>query len=233
MLNSRLDQPFTPTQSSSVYSLQIAIASVPLAVYFILIGAIRLRRTPLVTSGWRDLFALGLACSGLVTVGPMQLFFPTHAASRWPGWVWILMFGLYALGLLILALWSRPRLMAYGLRKSQFQEALLAAALEIDPQSSWYGEVLSLPNSGIQLSAESSLGSYVNSVGVVGNLQNLTDWLRLEKAFVRHGSRIQVTPVRSGWLLITAGITVLLISISPVFENPATAMVELRRFLFR
>jgi hypothetical protein len=198
-----------------------------------LMGAIRIRRTPLVTTGWRDLFALGMACSGLVAIGPMQLFFPTHAASRWPGWVWVFMFGLYALGLLILAMWSRPRLMAYGMGRRQFQEVLVNAAREIDPESSWYGEVLSLPNSGLQLSSESNLGNHVNSVAIVGNLQNLSDWLRLEKAFVRQGSQIQVTPAKSGWLLITAGVVVILVSISPILENPTTALVELRRFLLR
>jgi hypothetical protein len=198
-----------------------------------LMGAIRIRRTPLVTTGWRDLFALGMACSGLVAIGPMQLFFPTHAASRWPGWVWVFMFGLYALGLLILAMWSRPRLMAYGMGRRQFQEVLVNAAREIDPESSWYGEVLSLPNSGLQLPSESNLGNHVNSVAIVGNLQNLSDWLRLEKAFVRQGSQIQVTPAKSGWLLITAGVVVILVSISPILENPTTALVELRRFLLR
>ena len=196
-------------------------------------GAIRLRRHPLITSGWRDMFALGMACSGLVAIGPMQLFFPAHAASRWPGWVWALMFGLYAMALLISAMWSRPRLLSYGLGKSQFQEVLLKSAQEIDPQSSWYGEVLTMPNSGMQLSAESSLGSFVNSVAIVGNLQNLTDWLRLEKGFVCNGSKIQISPSKSGWLLVAAGTAVLLISIAPVFESPATALAELRKFLFR
>lgn len=214
-------------------ALQIAIASVPLAIYFILLGAIRLRSTPLVTSGWRDFFALGLACSGLIAIGPMQLFFPSTAASRWPGWVWLLLVGLYIFALLIMAMWSRPRLLAYGMNKMQFQQTLLLAAQEVDSKAIWYGEVLSLPSIGIQLSAESRFGEFVNSVAIVGTLHNLADWLQLERAFVRQGSQVQTTPSRSGWLLLASGACVLLAAVMPLFNNPGVAMTELRRFLFR
>lgn len=214
-------------------SLQIAIASVPLAIYFVLIGSIRLRRRPLVTSGWRDTLTLGIACGGLVAVGPMQLFFPTHAASRWPGWIWLPMFGLYFLSLLIWTMWSRPRLITYGLSKQAFQDLLLKAAQVVDSGASWYGEVLSMPNSGIQLSAESTLGNYVNTVGVVGNLQNLNDWLKLEREFVKLGSQFSCHPGKSGWLLIAAGLALLLIAISPVVNDPQMALTELRKLIFR
>lgn len=214
-------------------SLQVAIASVPLAIYFVLIGTIRLRSRPLVTSGWRDMLTLGIACSGLAAVGPMQLFFPTHAASRWPGWVWLPMFGLYFLALLIVTMWSRPRLIAYGMSKNQFQATLLAAAQTIDPNASWYGEVLSLPGSGLQLSAESTLGYYVNSVGVVGTLNNLPDWIKLEREFVKSGSRTACTPGKTGWLMIAVGLALLLLGISPVVNDPEVALTELRKLMFR
>jgi hypothetical protein len=216
-----------------VNALQIAIAAVPLAVYFLLMGSLRLRNRPLVTSGWRDMLTLGIACSGLVAVGPMQLFFPTHAASIWPGWVWVPMFGLYILGVLVLTMWSRPRLIAYGMSKQQFQQLLLNAAQSIDPNASWFGEVLSLPNCGLQLSAESTLGHHVNSVGIVGTLQNLPDWIKLEQQFVRMGSQSQCASTRSGWLLVIAGIVLLILTLSPVVQDPAMALAELSKLLFR
>jgi hypothetical protein len=215
-----------------VNSLQIAIAAVPLGVYFLLMGSMLLRTRPLVTSGWRDFLTLGIACAGLVAIGPMQLFFPTHAASRWPGWVWLPMFGLYLLALLILAMWGRPRLIAYGMSKAQFQDLLLEAAKEVDPNASWFGEVLSMPSSGLQLSAESTLGNHVNSVGVVGTLQNITDWIKLEKQFVHLSSKAKCSPSRSGWLLVLAGL-ILLTTLSPLFQNPTMAMNELRNLLLR
>lgn len=214
-------------------SLQIAIAVVPLAVYLVLMGSMRLRSRPLVTTGWRDLLTLGIACTGLIAVGPMQLFYPTYAAAKWPGWIWLPMFGLYFLTLLIITMWSRPRLLAYGMSKEQFQELLLKAAQSIDPQAAWYGEVLSLPGSAIQLSAESSLGSYVSSVGVVGTLHNLPDWLKLEKEFVKLGAQSQCRPSHSGWLLVASGLALILIAISPVVNDPAIALAELRRLMFR
>lgn len=214
-------------------SLQIAIAAVPLAIYFVLMGSIRLRRRPLVTSGWRDLLTLGIACSGLVAIGPMQLFYPTHAAARWPGWIWLPMFGLYFLTVLIVTMWSRPRLIAYGMSKFQFQEVLLKAAQSVDENAAWNAEVLTLPNSGLQLSAESSLGSYVSSVGVVGTLHNLPDWLKLEREFVRLGQQASCLPSKSGWLMLVTGLALLLLAITPVVNDPALALTELRKLMFR
>lgn len=214
-------------------ALQIAIAAVPLAVYFMLVGSLRVRSRPLVTSGWRDMLTLGIACSGLVAVGPMQLFFPAHAASRWPGWIWVPMFGLYFLSLLILTMWSRPRLIAYGLTKQQFQEILLSAAQVVDPSASWLGEVLSLPNCGLQLSAEATLGHQVNSVGLVGALHNLPDWIKLERQFVVAGSQAKCSSAKSGWIFLVAGIVLLILTLSPVVQDPATALADLRKLLFR
>ena len=213
--------------------LQVTIATVPVAIYFILIGSLRLRRRPLVTSGWRDLLTLGIACSGLVAVGPMQLFFPSQAASRWPGWVWVPMFVLYFLSLLILAMWSRPRLIAYGLSQVDFQDLLLKAARQIDPQASWYGEVLSLPGAGFQLSAESSLGNFVNSVGIVGTLRNVQQWLLLERTFVQLGRSANAQTSWTGWLWIGAGAAALALVLLPVISDPQAALVELGRMMFR
>ena len=96
-------------------ALHFAIAAIPVAIYFILVGALRLRRHPLVTTGWRDTLTLGIAASGFVAIGPMQLFFPNQAASRWHAWVWLALFVLYLLGLMMLLLIAKPPLVVYGM----------------------------------------------------------------------------------------------------------------------
>lgn len=213
--------------------IHFAIATIPVAVYFILIGALRLRRRPLVTTGWRDTLTLGIAASGLVAIGPMQLFFPVQAAGQLHGWVWIALFGLYILGLLLVLLSCKPRLIAYGLDDQQFKEALLIAAQQIDPNADWHGGVLTLPDSGIQLALDPSGAARVHQVVHVGLLHNLQDWLRLEQSFVKNGAKVVCPRSAAGWPFVIAGAMLLAFAVTPMISNPSDALAQLREFLSR
>ena len=65
----------------SIDPFRLAIALVPVAAYVLLLGLVNLRRRPFLTSGGSDLTALGVALSGLMFVGPLELFRP-EAATR-------------------------------------------------------------------------------------------------------------------------------------------------------
>ncbi len=213
--------------------VHFAIAAIPVAVYFVLIGALRLRSRPLVTTGWRDTLTLGLAASGFVVIGPMQLFFPSQAAAQWHSWVWLALFLLYILSLAMLLLNSRPRLIAYGMTDSQLYASLLTAAQEIDPSASWQGDVLNLPQSGIQLAREISGATRVQQVVHLGMLQDVGEWLRLERGFVKAASTIRCSPSFAGWPFVIAGSLLLAAAVMPLLSNPGTALVQLRKFLER
>ena len=73
MLIDRIVSYFEP------FSLLLAL--VPLIGYLLLLGLIRVSGHTLITTGARDIGALGLAISGLVAVGPGELFFPTVCSS--------------------------------------------------------------------------------------------------------------------------------------------------------
>lgn len=213
--------------------VHFTIAAVPVAVYLILIGGLRLRRRPLITTGWRDTLTLGIAASGLMAIGPMQLFFPAQAAARWHSWVWLALFALYVLGLTLVLLSSKPRLIAYGMDDSQFRHALAMAAEEVDSGSAWNGDVLSLPSSGIQLAVEATGATRVHQVVHVGLLNNLQDWLRLEKSFVQVGSGISCPRSPAGWPLVLGGVLLLVSAIAPMLSDPANSMAQLKEFLNR
>ena len=53
--------------------------------------------------------------------------------------MWLALFALYALGLLMLLLSSKPRLVVYGMDEQQFVDVLLAAGREVDAQAQWNG----------------------------------------------------------------------------------------------
>ena len=65
--------------------LHLSIALSPLAVYFVLLGIINLSARPQLTTGARDTAALAVGLSGLVVVGPMELFLPERAAAQFGG----------------------------------------------------------------------------------------------------------------------------------------------------
>ena len=96
-------------ESTEMDPFHLCVALGPVAVYLLLIGAVNLLRRPFVVSGTRDAAAMGLAVSGLVIVGPVELFFPIEAAIRFGSLVWLLLVALYGLTLVLVLLTLRPR----------------------------------------------------------------------------------------------------------------------------
>ena len=213
--------------------VHFAIAALPVAVYLILIGALRLRRRPLVTSGWRDTLTLGIAASGLVAIGPMQLFFPNEAAARLQGWVWLALFALYLLCLLMVLLSGKPRLIAYGMDERQFRQSLLDASSGVDSEARWEGDVLNLPSCGIQLAIEPSGAARVHQVVHVGFIHNFQDWVKLERAFVSNGANVECPRSSAGWPFVIGGSILLASAIFPMLTDPSAALAQLREFLSR
>lgn len=159
--------------------LHLAIALGPLAVYFLVLGCFNLLRRPFLTTGARDWLALGVAVSGLVIAGPMELFFPEGAAALWGSVVWLLMLSLYFLGLLLLALLARPRLVIYNMTSEELRDVLTAALPAIDRDARFDVDTLVLPNLGVQAHIEPF--SSLRNVQLIasGPRQNLNGWFQL------------------------------------------------------
>src|SRR6056297_2244871 len=111
------------------------VALLPLASYFILLGALRLGRYPLVTTATRDGAAVGIAASGLMMIGPAYLFFPSMAAAELGWYVWIVLGIFYMLCISMLLLALKPKIVIYGLRVDDAEACLLRASQTIDPSA--------------------------------------------------------------------------------------------------
>lgn len=192
-----------------------------------------MRNKPLVTTGWRDIVALGLASLGLVMIGPVQLFFPAQAAAQYHHWVWLALLILYGLAILLLMLASKPRLIAYGLNASEFRNALEVAAKSIDPNAYWDGDVLSLPSTTMQLALEPTASTRVQQVVHFGLLQDLAAWIKLERAVVKQTAQLRCPPSAAGLPLLIGGLLLLFIVVAPIVRDPATALEGLQRFVNR
>lgn len=217
-----------------ISAVAFAIAAVPAAIYLMMLGRFRLSRSPLVTTGWRDAAALGIAIMGLVAIGPMQLFFPTYAAARFAGWVWGLLLGLYLLSVLLVVLGCRPRLIIYGIDEDGFFRALHAAAQRVDATANWQGQILMMPEVGMQLVAEPTGSRGVQTVVSLSGLTSVAPWMQLERELVRECHHLRAA--HRGWAglaLLVAGGCLLFIAVSMIMSNPAHALVELKEFVNR
>lgn len=207
------------------------MAAVPIAMYLIMLGVFRLRSRPLVTTGWRDVGALGIALIGLIAIGPVQLFFPTYAAARFSGWVWIILLALYLLTLLLIMLSCRPRLIVYGLSEDAFFQVLQEAAAHVDPQASWHGQTLTFPTVGMQLITEPTGARGVQQAIVLSAPGSIAPWLQLEHELVKRCAHVPATERgRAGLWLIAGGIALLAMAISMIADDPSGALVELKEF---
>lgn len=138
----------------------LLLAAVPLLGYLALIALIRVSGRPLITTGGRDIAAIGVAIAGLVAIGPAELFFPATAASLFGPtvWVWLTLF--YGLCLTLVAISFRPRLVIYGRSPEELFAPLVRAAQRLDPQATGDSGTLqvSLPGLGIHLRLDGHRG---------------------------------------------------------------------------
>ena len=164
--------------------LHLSIALGPLATYLLVLGVVNLSIRPFVTTGSRDTAALGLAISGLAIAGPMELFLPESAAIYLGPSVWLLLVGCYALGLTLLILLLRPRLVIYNITVEQLRAVLSEVVTDLDRDARWVGDSLILPRLHVQLHVEPF--SALKSIQLVssGPRQSDAGWRRLEDALV-------------------------------------------------
>jgi hypothetical protein len=201
----------------------------PLAVYALVLATINLSRRPLVTTGTRDVFALGMGVMGLLVVGPIELLLPEEAAVRLRIWAWLMVGMMYVLSLLLVALIQRPRFTIYNADGDQVRQALAEAARQVDPLASWSADTLSLPGHGVQGVFECGprflRGATFTSVG---DHQPLAGWQLLETALKGRLSAVSVRPGFVGAALLLAGLGLASAVAMQVVRDPARVAVEMR-----
>lgn len=202
--------------------IRLCIALSPLAAYVLLLGLINLSSRSLVTSGGRDLMALALGISGLVIVGPMELFFPELATELFGPYVWLLLLGMYALVVVFLTLVLRPRVVIYNMTVEQLRPSLANVVQELDPEARWAGECLVLPRLGVQLHVEPFLAMRNVQLVSSGPHQSFAGWRRLERALVQTLRGAPSPPNPYGFSLVFFGLLmVALITSAIIGDTPA------------
>ena len=172
--------------------LRLTIAAVPLAAYLLLLGLLNLRRQPLITSGSSDLATLGLALSGVMLVGPLELFRPEAAVVEMGNYVWLLLLSFYWLWVWLFGLLARPRLVIYNISAEELHPVLAEVASELDSNARWAGDSLTIPKLGIQLHLDSFSIMRNVSLASSGSHQSLDGWHCLATLMAKKLSVIRV-----------------------------------------
>lgn len=205
----------------SVDPFRLAIALVPVAAYVLLLALLNARRRPFLTSGGSDLTALGLAISGLMFVGPLELFRPEAATREFGNYIWLFLILFYWLWLLLVVLLARPRLVIYNISMDELHPVLAEAAGRLDPDARWAGNHLTLPTLGVQLHLDSL--DLMRNVSLVssGSRQNIDGWRRLSRELWRSLAPIRVKRNPRAVGLLVVSLALLVLSVTQMFANPA------------
>jgi len=214
---------------------RLCVALGPLAVYCLLLGGVHLTRRPLVVSGLRDTAALGVAVAGLILVGPVEMLLPYASVAVFGASVWLFVITLYALGLILVLLMMRPRLVVYNITMEQFRPILAEVVQELDAEARWAGDGVFLPSLGVQLHLETVPMLRNISLVASGHKQNFLGWRRLEQALrtalAEHENLAQNPRVwKVGLSLLAAGLLLALLLLVRVASDPqavAQSVLEL------
>jgi hypothetical protein len=210
--------------------LRLAIALVPLAAYCLVLGILNARRRPYLTSGGSDLAALGAALTGLVLIGPVELFRPELASAEYGNYIWLFLLVFYWLCLWLVVLLARPRLVVYNISGEELCPILAETARSIDPQARWAGDSLSLPTLGVQLHVETFEIMRHVSLIASGDKQDLAGWRRLSGELFLKLEPLNVASNPRALGLVLVGIGLMSASIAHMLAHPqlvAQAMAEI------
>ena len=163
-------------------TLHLCISLGPLAVYLFMVGLINSRRRPFLTSGARDMAALGIALCGFFIIGPLQLFVPDTAADRFGPYIWLMMLTLYVLAWTLGVLLMRPRLVIYNITTDQLRPLLATTVKQLDPEMRRAGQCLIMPQLDIQLTVEPAGPLRCVQLVAAGPSQDAAGWRKLEIA---------------------------------------------------
>lgn len=212
--------------------LHFCIAVGPLAVYLLLLGVMNLRGRPLVTTGARDAAALGIGLVGFVIAGPMELFFPEGAASRFGGWVWVMLIVFYGLCVSLVVLLMRSRIVIYNISLEQLRPILTSVAMKLDKRSRWSGDSLLMPERKVHLHVEPVEALRNIQLTSGGNQQSFEGWQALEKELSIALKRISVGPNLIGIPFLVAS-AVLAVSAASWMLNDQAAVAKALEALWR
>jgi hypothetical protein len=214
-------------------ALHLCIALGPLAVYLLLVGMINLSKRPFLTTGARDVAAIGVAISGFIVAGPMELFLPQAAADRFGPFVWLLLLAFYGLCLTLLVLMLRPRLVIYNANPEQLRSLLSEMVNEMGAEARWAGDSLIVPQLGVQLHLEPFAAMRGVQLVAAGPRQSFTGWRRFELALTKKLKATKAARNPQGYVMVAIAALLIGAITYATMSDPTTVVQGLDDLLRR
>jgi hypothetical protein len=188
---------------------RLCLALGPAAIYLLLLGTINLSRRPLLVSGGRDTATLALAITGMLLVGPLDLFLPHASVVYYRSFIWVIVLSFYALCVVMGILMLHPRLVIYNIAVDKLRPILAEVVDHLDNDARWAGDCLVLPNLAVQLCIDNFNVMRNVSLKSVGGNQDLRGWRRLEQGLTVALSQEKMTRNPRGLGLLFLGLLIL------------------------
>lgn len=214
-------------------TLHLLIAFAPLAAYLMFLGGINLRSRARVVSGGRDIAALGLGLSGFVIAGPMELFFPDAAATRFGPFVWLILIAFYGFCMTFIILSMRQRIVIYNMSPSELMRTLEATLEQLDAQHQWIGNSVYVPGMGMQFIVEATPLMKNAQMVAASMRQPASSWRRLERALAGELRHRRTHPNRVGLIFVATGVAMITLAVLRVVSDPTQVVQSLEQMLRR
>lgn len=198
--------------------IRFAFALLPLAVYFGVLGSLRMRPYPTIVSRSLDILLLGLGCVGIIAIGPLELFFPRAAYSLIGNWVWLVLLSLYLLVLLLVAFNMPPGVVVYGINKDRLREELCRHFEDKQVHHEWLADTFRAPACGLYGQVSSAGSRDISILCAVGQEQNLMEWLKLERAVAQRIQKATLDRSPMGYWCGLASAALFIVSFSMLFQ---------------
>ena len=186
----------------------------------------------MVTSGHRDIVALAIGVSGLLFVGPLELFFPQAAYGALGGTVvWTMLIAFFTLTLLLITMIVRPRVVVYGSTIDQLRDPLLRAAKSLDPDARIDGDQVWLPkfDTGLRLDVMSPTDT--PQILPTAVIVSPRFWQQIRKAIRTEVSTLENTAADKGILLLLIGLLMIAIVGLQMYLQPGEIVAGFRSML--
>lgn len=132
----------------------LLVALLPLAAYLLALAVVNLMPRPLMVAGSHDLAALAVGISGLVMIGPAQLFTPLELLQRLGPYYWLLLLLMYGSAVSLWILYLRPRVVIYNIATEHLRGIVSTVAVRRDPAARWAGNSLEMPQARLVVRLE-------------------------------------------------------------------------------
>ncbi|TWT86449.1 hypothetical protein [Stieleria varia] len=213
----------------------LLLALLPLVGYLLVLGLIRISGLVLVTTGARDIVALGFAIAGLIAVGPGELFFPNAAAGFFGVWVWGALLSFYTLLVLLFAITARPRLVVYGRTAPECFGSLVDAAQKLDSTTTVDEQALQvhLPKLGVRLRVAGHRSLDHATIEAFEPVVSVEFWHQLMGLFRQAIQKTPGTRFRNGGVMLLIALTLLAMVLWQGLSRSDQVVQGFRQWLWR